>query len=712
MATFFQQILSALYYLLKHKYCLLAVIIGSALISLLIGKTYQSWDDHPSRGAIAIDNGAFGESFSTPVYLDQGWSEADSMWFYNTTQGSALLPYDFFAVLEQEKNSEALLRSNNNMDKYRYLTQEPSFFNPDGFPVGFTKETYQGKDYMGYTCAACHTGQINYTGKDGKTTAIRIDGAPAMADMVSFLTDLEKSMHATLDIKDKRQRFINNVLELDNDYDNAADIIYSLNHWTNTIRLYNTVNHSHIKYGYARLDAFGRIYNRVLQHMINKQQLAHAMKLVTSPTGKRILTNAEIDKVLDGVGENIIVDKQFSQIIERLASDNSGYPGLNQRNILRVRNQIFNEPNAPVSYPFLWDIAQSDYVQWNGVANNSGVGPLGRNAGEVIGVFAILDWSSHKPDGFNLSASLTGQKKKNEIIDFKSSADLVNLKRLESHLKSLKSPQWPEHILGEIDQEKAARGQHLYAEYCQSCHEVVERDNYDRIVIAKMTELDFIGTDKATAINAVAYKGKSGNLKHTVQSTEVGDLIIAEDAPVVQILTSATKGVIATPDADKWFLRRWLDRIYTIASAFFENGMPNTIKSGNYIADTTAQPYNSLLAYKGRSLNGIWATAPYLHNGSVPSMYDLLLPKKRAKDPASGSYRPDSFVVGSREYDPVKMGFRSAGYDGFKFKSHRVGDMNGGHEYGAGRTPQMDGTQLPALSTEERWDLIEYIKTL
>ena len=711
MATFFHKLRSAFSFIFKHKWQLLAVIILPMLIALLVGKVYQNWDDDDARGAVAIEDGAFGEGYSTPIYLEQGWSESDSLWFYNTTQGSALIPYDFFAVLEDEK-SQALLRSNENIDKYRYLPQYPTFFNPDGFPVGFAKETYQGKDYVGYTCAACHTGQVNYTGADGKTTAIRIDGGPAMADMVGFLTALEKSMQATLNDKDKKQRFIDNVLALENDYDEADELIASLAQWMKTVRLYNTINHSHIKYGYARLDAFGRIYNRVLQHMISKKQLANAMRLVISPTHNRILTDAQIDKVLDGIGENILVDKQFALVFERLASKDAGYPGLNQRDVLRVRNQIFNEPNAPVSYPFLWDIAQSDYVQWNGLANNSGVGPLGRNTGEVIGVFGILDWTAHKPTGFSLSATLTGQKKKDEIVDFKSSIDLVNLQRLEAHLKSLQSPLWPQEILGSIDMKKADRGQTIYAQYCQSCHGVIDRDNWDRLVVASMGEMNFIGTDKATATNSVAYKGKSGNLKNTVQTVDVGDLIIREDAPVVQILTSATKGVIATPDADKWFLRRWLDRIYTIGLSFFNNTIQNTIKSGNYKADTTSQPYNSLLAYKGRSLNGIWATAPYLHNGSVPTLYDLLLPKKRADDPADGEYRPDSFMVGSREFDPVKVGFRSEGYEGFEFKAFRVGDMNSGHEYGAGRTPQMDGTQLPALTSDQRWDLLEYIKTL
>lgn len=697
MATFFQRLLSAIFLLFKHKWLLLWVVVLLMLIALAVGKAYQGWDNDKNRGAVPIENGAFGESYSTPVYLDQGWSKSDSLWYYNTTQGSALLPYDFFVVLENA-SSEELFRSNQNIDAYRYLPQKPTFFNPDGFPVGFVKETYEGKDYVGYTCAACHTGQVNYKGQ-----AIRIDGGPAMADMVGFLHDLEKSMQATLDDENKKQRFVEKVVALDNDFSNEEQVITSLEEWTRVRRLYNTVNHSHIDYGYARLDAFGRIYNRVLQHMINKPQLKNAMQLALSPTGNRILSNDQIDQVLDGVGENIIVDKQFSLILERLSSTESGYPGLNQRDVLRVLGQVFNEADAPVSYPFLWDIAQSDYVQWNGVANNAGVGPLGRNTGEVIGVFGILDWSSHKASGFSLSATITGQKNLAQQIDFKSSIDLTNLRRLESHLKSLQSPVWPENILGNIDREKAQRGQVIYSQYCQSCHEVIDRDNWDRLVVAKMSDLEFIGTDTAAAMNGVAYSGKSGNLKHTVQAVDVGDVIIEENAPVIQILTSATKGVIATPDADKMFLRRWLDRIYDIGASFFDNTIPATIKSGNYKADTTSQPYNSLLAYKGRSLNGIWATAPYLHNGSVPTLYDLLQPKER---------RPAEFMVGSREFDPVKVGFRSEGYDGFKFTTFRVGDMNGGHEYGGGKTPQMDGTVLPELTEDQRWDLIEYIKTL
>jgi hypothetical protein len=181
---------------------------------------------------------------------------------------------------------------------------------------------------------------------------------------------------------------------------------------------------------------------------------------------------------------------------------------------------------------------------------------------------------------------------------------------------------------------------------------------------------------------------------------------------VVQILTAVTTGVVATPDYDKNFIRRRLDWLYALGLSFFDNEIKSSVKAGNYQPDTTAKPYASLLSYKGRPLNGIWATAPYLHNGSVPTLYDLLLPKRREGDPEGGQYRPDEFRVGSREFDPLKVGFRSEGYDGFGFRSLRVGDLNTGHEYASGHTRQLNGEVLPPLNEQQRWDLVEYLKTL
>jgi hypothetical protein len=102
-----------------------------------------------------------------------------------------------------------------------------------------------------------------------------------------------------------------------------------------------------------------------------------------------------------------------------------------------------------------------------------------------------------------------------------------------------------------------------------------------------------------------------------------------------------------------------------------------------------------LAAYEARSLNGIWATAPYLHNGSVSSLYELLLPS---------SERAQKFSVGSQEFDPRFVGFKSGSGDGsFVFDTSRPGNLNTGHE------GHEYGTDL---SDPERGQIVEYMKTL
>src|SRR5207302_3783626 len=171
-------------------------------------------------------------------------------------------------------------------------------------------------------------------------------------------------------------------------------------------------------------------------------------------------------------------------------------------------------------------------------------------------------------------------------------------------------------------------------------------------------------------------------------------------APVAALLTKATLSVVATPSPNKSFIRRGLDWADDLLTSFLGNDIKPSIKRGNYDPDTTADPYASLLSYKARSLNGIWATAPYLHNGSVPTLYDLLLPWKRDKDPANGEYRPKTFRVGSREFDPIKVGLKSDGYGGFLFDTSHRSNSNAGHPWGTD------------LNKEERLDLLEYLKCL
>lgn len=102
--------------------------------------------------------------------------------------------------------------------------------------------------------------------------------------------------------------------------------------------------------------------------------------------------------------------------------------------------------------------------------------------------------------------------------------------------------------------------------------------------------------------------------------------------------------------------------------------------------------------YANMPLDGLWLRAPYLHNGSVPSLWDLLQP--------AGS-RPKTFYRGNDLYDPRKLGFVSdaqgdGGRSYFLFDTGLPGNGNAGHDGAA------YGTHLP---DRQKWALIEYLKT-
>lgn len=663
----------------------------------------QFWDNDNNRGAIALKDDLFNESFTLPEYLKQGWSPRESLWFYNTSQGSDLIPYDFFMALEQIDSSK-LFRSNENIKKYRYLLQKKTYSNPDALPVGFVKDRYKGKEYLGFTCAACHTSQINYYDKKtGEQKAIRIDGAPAQSDLDSFILDMSDAIQETLNNDEKKGRFIKQVLTRNGlkkiasggrNYANAKEIEEDLRAVSRKLISYNWINRSDTPYGYSRLDAFGRIYNRIVEHVLDEKTLRKVL-LEFLPGEKVNSVIAQVREKTDNSGLHL-VDATLSIL---------DYP---QQELFF--NRVFSRANAPVSYPYLWDIPYHDYLQWNGIVNNAGPGALGRNVGQVIGVFGTLDWKIN--NAFSFSDLLRQDKSSLQSVDFHSSINIRNLYRVENQLKKLTSPQWPEDKLGKLDKNRMKRGEKIYNQYCLACHNTIDRSNPKRRITAHISSLENVGTDPKMALNSISKIAYTGLVQGSVVNVPVGNILLQEKAPVALLVMSTTESVLKTPDIDANFLVRWSNWIYDLFFSYVDNPIKKTIKTGDYNPDTEAQPFASLLSYKARPLNGIWATAPYLHNGSVPTLYDLLLPKKKTGDPDNGHYRPDTFMVGSRVFDSKKVGFLTKGYDGFMFDTSQEGNSNSGHEYASGNTALPNGKVLPALNNSQRLDLLEYLKGL
>jgi len=717
-------------WLVKRVWWLLGSLLPLLIAWYLIGIVDNWWefrDNDSNRGVASIMR----DEFDAPVlsedieYLDQGWGAKDSLWFYQASQGSNLLPYDFFLFLKQT-GQEELFRSDQNINSYRYLPQVKTLSNPDALPVGMSKDIYQKKAYLGFTCAACHTSQINVKKPDSESEfmGIRIDGGPATGDLESFLDDMASALESIIpEEQNESDRYLSFVDEVINHeqatgyYKDKKQILNDLKTYANRIRSYVRINDPVWKegdgkthYGFSRLDAFGRIYNRVLQYLADFRTLNRAFSESYPP---QVIEKAkiEISEIKNDEDQTNLFLRYLGAIEPYVSEENR------EEYFNTLRSKLFNGADAPVSIPYLWDIPYHDYVQWTGLVSNAGVGPLGRNVGQVIGVFGNLDWQKKK--GWSINTAIGGQGFGPYYVDFKSSINKRNLRRVENHLKKLSSPDWPEDLLGDLEGSMIKKGKPIFDQYCASCHHHLENPkSTSRKIVVSLSKIDSVQTDRVLAENTVNYTGNSGLIKDRYVAAGDGKLVIQSKSPVASLVKFSTQNVVTDWDPDVNPIKRVAEWAYDLVKTIADNKIKPSLRRGNYEPATTANPLLPLKSYKARPLNGIWATAPYLHNGSVPNLYELLLAKKRSDDPEVDQfgdlieYRSNTFIVGSRELDQVKVGFKDKGYSGFVFDTSLPGNSNQGHEYSAGRTPQPDGTILPALTKSERQYLLEYLKSI
>ena len=186
----------------------------SIFISLttLITITLSTGSEEAS--AQVCNEGTFDGAMKDQVVLPQNWNcdQRQAYWF--TDQGSQIIPYVWFLHLEQAESTDKFAAPEN-MDRLRYLPQKPTSMNSDGLPIGFTKGKAKGNKHygdmserwLGMTCSACHTGQVEFKGQK-----FLIDGAPTMGDFEGLQRSLVKAMQATLNDTEKFNRFADAVI--------------------------------------------------------------------------------------------------------------------------------------------------------------------------------------------------------------------------------------------------------------------------------------------------------------------------------------------------------------------------------------------------------------------------------------------------------------------------------------------------------------------
>jgi hypothetical protein len=349
------------------------------------------------------------------------------------------------------------------------------------------------------------------------------------------------------------------------------------------------------------------------------------------------------------------------------------------------------QADAPVRYPFLWNAPKQDKTQWPGFADNGNdILGLARNLGEVYGVFGVFEPT--KEWWHILGVNYLNNN----------SANFDGLDKLEGLVKQIGPPKWP----WPVDAALAEKGSAIYKRPtkqggCGDCHGIREGEvRFFEVHTWATTPLQDVGTD-TKEWDILKWQAQTGVLKDAPiplslplrrfgdTDTAFGLLSASVIASIVQnsLTLAATAQETQAAIAEEKQVKL-PPALQDLKGAFHLPGVQSP--SGKL----TAQPPEPV--FEARVLEGIWAAAPYLHNGSVPTLHDLLLPADQ---------RPKAFKIGPA-YDKVNVGLA---IEQTKFdytlnttdcSGRNSGNSRCGHEY---------GTQLPP---EEKKALLEYLKTL
>jgi mono/diheme cytochrome c family protein len=220
-----------------------------------------------------------------------------------------------------------------------------------------------------------------------------------------------------------------------------------------------------------------------------------------------------------------------------------------------------------------------------------------------------------------------------------------------------------------IRQDRVGRGETIYREYCQTCHGTAKapfRQPGDGTKVGQVTPLDLVKTDR-----------------HRLD-TYTPELARAQG--------SLYAGY--PPDADSDQCREYVEDVCRPVQTDADVQRYRALRDRCYPA--RFQHFRKTNGYANMPLDGLWLRAPYLHNGSVPTLRALLDPQP---------LRPAVFYIGYDVFDFDNVGFVSSGPEaeknGWRLDTSVPGNGNGGHE------GHEYGTEL---SRDDKDALIEYLK--
>jgi hypothetical protein len=607
-----------------------------------------------------------------PIPSTNGLEGQERTRWHHLAEGSEVYPLAWLLAIVNRDSGDPFLENPERFGLLPDPDQEPD--NPYGLPVGLTAAETKDTRFLklrmvGVNCAACHVNDIYYKG----ARVIRIDGAPNMFDPVLFYHELALDTEAVFTDAGKAWAFAQRLYDIYSPEERALEFgVYKLNSDTPPVlgELSDLKNSGPLEKKLASL--IEKLHAAELQMPV--QPLEQDLKVIPNEGLREFVT--EIDPNIEKLKtmskeeeeewlrlreESVGAIKlgNIKSIVAEEASPTSSIAGLTQMQRaanLRAALRHFVETVRLLKQRAALLIRLSRLQNENNMVAGFGRIDAFGTARDLIfpGQNIPLDapvsyphiWNLNQITWFHWDANTTSLLERNvgqaiglgAVFDRKTKVSTVlieNIEELERLAGKITPPAWPAKEFGPIDEAKKERGRKHFETNCLQCHKPLEPGGNTGDIKFLAREL---GTDPLRAEN---FAQKVNELEFNVALSDILKAI-------------ATKAGGTVKDENEWRVTR---------------------------------------SYAARPLVAPWATAPYLHNNSVPTLYHLLLP---------ASQRPKTFPIGHREYDPIRLGYitKGAGPPSVAFDTSLRGNSNAGHEYG------LDLTEI------ERMELLEYLKSL
>ena len=686
-------------------------------------------------------------------YLDsQGWGanreSQPRQSFYYTAQGANVkrVRYRWFVKLEKAWSTERLADPEN-MRGYRFLVDAAATpNNPDRLPVGFARyfNPNVNEDVLDITCAACHTGEL-HVNAGGQRVALRIDGGQAMhaftsPDRGQFLSDLNASLMTTYFNPLKFTRFAKKVLgnrypsgyfHLHGELRKVWWAVFSQGIGDNYIhRLYPTEE------GFGRTDAVQRISNNVFGDHIDSKNLRVGDGPVSYPPLWNIWKFDWVQYIAEArqplarnLGETLGVGADYQLVQE------DGSPVAEENRFATttaVNNLIVLEDALKTLRPPKWPEEILGAIDCD----------RARKGQEYFKVMCAHCHGPNAMEGLEKEFKwwMAPLKTKNDPLwaisvvplaaigtDPNAAMDFVNYK-YDLTKTGITGPEIRQVMLPERAWDEERRIEFLQAQVKQ---------------LSQSSNLDCWKTNDLQSATAALAAANPGPCMTALRKMDgVPRPAQCQGGPLAALNGFDCAEAIRQYDKVIWDIAVEASHVCPNISRALDSIDVKSVTTGaglNYVGMLMSRKYfrdsgilsdaeaqmsgfgtldlpQVVLGYKPRPLAGIWATPPFLHNGSVPTLYELLSPvEKRSK----------RFVMGERMFDPVNVGYltQPQTQGAWWFDTSVSGNSNHGHEFRDGYVPPcsldangvakvtyQNGVIGPELTDDIRYSIIEYLK--